>query len=365
MTHADYDWGMPLRAFMALGGSWWNFQIGRDRLSHGTGQMGNMVISDIPDFYDFIRFSLFSANFKYSLLVNQMQLKITPELSSMSIEEQNLIHTTNRYFYLHRIDINLFDALSIGIMEGVMVGNSPLELRFLSPLMVFHSRSSWDHYDSWLVNENRSMAGSIFSTEVNWSIIPSLSLYGQFVMNEWALNGLGFLAGLQYSHSFNFWALTSFFEFTYTQPYLYMNPSPFASFIHMRYLSDSNRLFYSFIGYPRDMLVFTLGSTLFRADDRLSFSGIFSLLYNGEKDIYYDWEVSEEAFNRRSPTGTVENKFILSLAARWRINPFTTLSGKLTGIHSRNNKLSKFAEQNIPGSNQTGLQSAVSVSFSY
>ena len=371
LDYSKFDFAQPFRAFGAAGGAWWNFQLGRDRLSFGTGEIGNFAISDNPDFYEFMRLSLFARNFKYSFLVSQMPLEIRPQLYVYRDDDiPTLSRTTNRNFYLHRIDFNLFDALSIGIMECVIVGNSPLEIRYLNPLMVFHSFYSWNHYDRWLENEGgRHVNGSIFSLEANWNIVRSLALYGQFVLTEFATpgeldqralqppNGLGFMAGLKHSHSFNSWASSSFFEATYTYPFLYMNPSPFASFIHMRNLSDSQRMHYSFIGYPRDLLVFTLGSTFFRADT-LSISGIFSLLFNGEKDIYYDWEISETASNARSPTGTVENKYIASLSARWSLNQFLSLNGSLTGIHSRNNK-------HIAGSNETGLQSTVSLTFSY
>ena len=372
----NFDWSQPFRAFIAAGGSWWNFQLGRDRLSYGTGQMGNLAISDNPDYYEFMRLSLFSRYVKYSLLVNQMPLDVKNlwPVENRHLEfnqDETLMRSMNRHFYLHRLDFNLFDVLSIGLMEGVMVGNSPLEIRFLNPVMIFHSLYSWNHYDEWFDDDDahRSVIGSLLSIEVNWNILPSLAVYGQFALNEYATareaknvpnqppNGLGFLAGLQYSHSFDTWASVSFFEFTYTYPYLYLNPSPFASYIHMRYLSDTTRTHYTFIGYPRDLLVFTLGTNFFK-ENTLSFSGIFSLLFNGERDIYYDWVRTTEAFNRKSPSGTVENKYILSLAAGWKINPYFSIKGSVTGIHSRNNN-------HESGQNETGLQSTVSVNFSY
>ncbi|MDR1072851.1 MAG: capsule assembly Wzi family protein [Treponema sp.] len=67
---------MPLRAFVAAGGAWWNFELGRDRLSYGLGRSGNMAVSDTPDYYDMARLSFFSPVFKYSLLVSQMPFTI-------------------------------------------------------------------------------------------------------------------------------------------------------------------------------------------------------------------------------------------------------------------------------------------------
>ena len=371
-TSADYhkyDFFMPFRAYMAVGGSWWNFQLGRDRLSYGTGHMGNLAVSDNPDFYEYMRLSLFSRYFKYSSLVSQMPLEIVDKLLP-SNEFNGIRRTTNRYFYLHRIDVNFFHRFSFAAMEGIMVGNSPLEIRYLNPLMIFHSFFAWNDYDPWDLTDGSdrgSFIGSLFSLEVNWNIINSLAVYGQFVMNEFATrdeladtstleppNGLGYMAGIRYSHSFNSWASLLFLEFTSTDPFLYLNPSPFASFIHMRKTPDTH---YTFIGYPRDLIIFSLGGRFFK-NDILSFSGVFSLLFNGERDIYYDWEITQDARNQRNPSGIVEESFIASFTSRWKINPFLALNGSLTGIFSRNNR-------HISGSNEAGIQAAVSLSFWY
>ena len=186
-TYYDYDWSMvPFRAFISLGSSFWNFQLGRDRLSYGTGHMGNMVISDNPDYYEFFRLSFFSENFKYSMLVNQMPMDIRKLDSTTPLTSDMLDRTMHRYYYLHRLDFNFRNILSFALMEGVMVGNSPLEIRFLNPLIVFHSLFSWENYDYWIKDGRRSLIGSLLSLEANWNIIPSLSLYSQFVMTEFA-----------------------------------------------------------------------------------------------------------------------------------------------------------------------------------
>ena len=368
----EYDFSMPLRAFMALGGGWWNFQIGRDRLSWGTGEMGNLTVSDNPDYYDFLRLSVFSKFVKYSVFISQMPMDVQDNLYTFKDENfSGLIRTMNRYFYLHRIDVNLFQRFSVSLMEGLMVGNSPLEIRYLNPITIFHSLySSWD-YDYWPKSENTRghMNGSIFSIELNWNILKSLAIYGQFVTNEFTTpqerteappyppDGLGHMAGIRYNHSFDSWASVFFFEYANTTPYLYVNSSPFASFIHMRYLSDSSRARYTFIGYSRDLLAFTLGANFFKYDI-LKISGLFSILFQGEHDIKYDWERSDAAFAEKNPSGIVERKYIASLSARWKLNSFLAVNGSLTGLYSQNNS-------HVSGSNETGLQSSLSISFSY
>ena len=373
------DFFMPFRAFITTGGSWWNFQLGRDRLSFGSGQMGNLAISDNPDFYEFMRVSLFSKYLKYTSLTAQMPFEVNESFFSESLlnhdefdlDKANFNRTMQRYLYLHRLDFNFFDKFSFGAMEGVMVGNAPLELRYLNPLMIFHSFFSWNNYDPWLgtveeASDWGSVIGSLFSLEANFSIFKSLSIYGQFVMNEFATaqereensnqppNGIGYMAGIRYSHSFNVWASSFFFEFTSTDAYLYLNPSPFASYIQMRYTPEPS---YAFTGYPRDLIIYTLGGRFFK-NDIMSFSGVFSLLLNGERDMIYDWEISPRAGNEKNPSGIAEEKFIGTLSAEWKFHPMFNIKGSLTGIVSRNNR-------HVIGSNETGFQSTLSLSFTY
>jgi hypothetical protein len=375
------DVNLAHRAFMAAGGSWWNFQIGRDRLFWGTGHTGSLSFSDNSPFFEFFRLSFFSKIFKYSLIINQLPLEITDNLFINNTlppgldRDNHLMKTTQRYFYLHRIDFALFDNLSLGLMEGVMIGNSGPEIRYLNPVVIFHSLFSWNDYPNWYKDPNderRHMNGSFFSFELNWNIIKTLAVYGQFVMNELSLpmeiednpypppNAFGFMAGLQYTHSFDTWHSVFFLEFIYTYPYLYVLSTPFASFIQAQKFSASEHHYY-FIGYPRDTMAITFGTTFFKRDT-LDLSGNFSWISRGQHDIKWDWKtgIAEEkgSYYETTPTGIAENKLIASLSAQWKLLPFLTFNGSITGILALNNN-------HIQGSNETGGQLAFSVSFRY
>jgi hypothetical protein len=366
---------MPFRSFGAAGGSWWNFQLGRDRLFWGTSHIGSLTFSDNSALFDFARLSFFSPSVKYSLIINQLPLKVD---SSFFLDPDldwdaphNITRTTERFYYLHRIDVSLFNKLSIGVMEGVMVGNSSLEIKYLNPLIIFHSLYSWVDYNEWKPYDNDiyikgSMTGSIFSLELNWSIINSLAFYSQFVMNEISMptemvdmdnplspNALGFLSGVHFTHSFNNWGSVFFLEFIYTDPYLYILSSPFASFIQHDWI-------YKLIGYSRDMITLSAGADFFNRD-KLKFSSIFSWVSGGAHNKYglkWDWKKTHEAYNERTPTGTVENKFILRLEAKWKPLPYLILKTNISGIMSFNNN-------NIYGVNETGGQISISAGFHY
>ena len=368
----DIDQTFPFRAYAALGGQWWNFQIGRDRLSYGTGQSGNLSIDDNLAYYQFARLSLFSSFFKYSVLVSQMPLDISGIYDTDL--KPSLTQTTQRYLYLHRLDLRLFDIVSLSLSEGVMVGNSPLELRYLNPATIFHQMFTFWEYPDWSggtspLNGLGDMTGSLFSAEVNWNIIKSLSVYGQFVMNQYSTeykqqnwggqpNGLGYLAGTRYTGSISDWGYSAFLEFIYTDPYLYLNPSPFASLIQMRPLGITpGRFEYAYIGYPRDTIAVTLGGKFFDAD-RLILNGTFSWISQGEHTVAYDWENSAASIAETTPSGTAENKFVFSADAQWKFLPYLTLKGGASIIYSVNNN-------HASGVNELGGQAGISVLFQY
>jgi hypothetical protein len=372
--YEDFNATQPFRAFIAAGDTWWNFQIGRDRLFWGTGNTGSLSFSDNSAYFEFMRLSLFSPFFKYSLLVSQMPLMITNELyADANLDDASILwQTTQRHFYMHRIDFNFFDKLSLGIMEGVMVGNSPLEIRFLSPLMIFHSLFSWNDYTSWIFGSEEgyeSMIGSYFSIEINWNIVKSLAVYGQFVMNQVALpvetgpdeppNALGYLAGLQFSRFIGDWGSIFFLEFIYTDPYLHLNSSPFASHIQMHRLADGKNYYY-YIGYPRDTIALTLGARFF-SQDTLSFTGEFSWVSKGQHNknsLVWDWNRGSSAFDERTPSGIVENNFIATLSAKWKPLPYLSLNASLTGFFIFDNK-------HIAGSNTLGGQATLAIVFQF
>ena len=376
---------VPLRAYGALGGSWWNFMIGRENYFWGSGNTGSLIFNANSQFYDFARLTVFSENFKYTILVNHSPIWINESLMHNYFgtdpnwndsDGDYLKNSMNRHFYMHRLDFRLFKRLSISLMEGVMIGNAPLDILYLNPITVFHSLSAWLNYDPWGPVEKRypdkggSMVGSFLGIEINWNITKSFSFYGQLVMNEFALpgeleksepeppNALGYMAGLQYSHSFNeHWAGVFYIDAIYTDPYLFNLGSPYSSMFYMRYPNSS----IDYFGYPRDTFALTLGAKL-NNNNRLFLTGSLAWIAKGQKDsqgnkgIWWDWDQTAEARLESTPTGIVNHKIVLSLSARWKLFPYLTIGGNLTGIVSLNNNHSL-------GEDRTGAQLSLYVSY--
>jgi len=161
------------------------------------------------------------------------------------------------------------------------------------------------------------------------------------------------LAGIHFAHSFKEWGSIFFLEFIYTDPYLYILSSPYASFIQQDW--D-----YKFIGYPRDTISLSAGVEFFNKNN-LSFSGSFSWISSGEhnKDgLKWDWEQSQQAWDEKTPSGIAENKFILCFGTKWKPLPYLVLKANINGIISLNNK-------HNAGVDAKGGQASLSVSLNY
>jgi hypothetical protein len=331
-----------------------------------------MALSDTPDYYDMARLSLFSPAFKYSVLISQMPLALDSEIAP-NPPENALSHTTQRYLYVHRLDVRLFRRVSIGFTEGIMVGDSPPEVRFLNPFIIFHSFAAWRDYDMWkgVDNQRADMVGSLFSLDVNWAIIPALSLYGQFVMNEWstpyeferwpesqAPNATGFLAGVEYTRDFAGWAASFYMEWMYSDPYLYILSTPFASYVWMRRVSDIEPLRYNWIGHPegRDTIMYTVGSTV--SKENLGLFLNLSFVQKGEHTLWWDWGMGPEYTDKKTPSGIPENKLSLAMGATWKPFAWLEFSAQAGGGVI-------FNHVHVSGGQEYGLDAILSIRFIY
>ncbi len=165
------DGNFPFRAFGALGGDFWNFRVGRDKLSLGSMGEDNLVVSSKTEWYDYARLALFFRDFQYSAYMVQLD------------PERNL--------YMHRVDFLFWNRVSIGLTEGVLVGQATPELRFFNPLMIFHGYEAWNDDgiaqtttgDGSTPLANSSGVGSMLGVELDYNPARYLTLVAQYQFN--------------------------------------------------------------------------------------------------------------------------------------------------------------------------------------
>ncbi len=203
----DANW--PYRAFASFGGQAWNLQIGRDRVSWGLGRTGNLVISDNLPYHDMARFTAFSDFVKYTFLISSFPHKANFYLPSYQGSKKDALNRDPiqgiNLYLSHRIEGRLFkDKLAFSATEAIMYASADatIDPRIFNPTIIFHN-----FY-------NASNANSTLALELDVTPIKGLNIYGQFLMDDFALpggenggsptnhgypNAMGFLAGATYA----------------------------------------------------------------------------------------------------------------------------------------------------------------------
>ncbi|AEC02682.1 hypothetical protein [Parasphaerochaeta coccoides] len=227
---------IPHRAFGSFGGNGWSVEIGRDKVSWGPGKTGNFVVGDHLKYHNQGRFTTYNKNFKYTFLtsffphpgryytldkVSGGTMHVTPK-SDQDGDVDGL-----NMFMAHRLEWRLFgDKVGFTLTEGMMYQSEKgtLDLRILNPAMLFHNYNI------------RSFSNSILSFEVDYTPIKNLNVYGQVVVDEFAINGenipgkadkafpngLGFMVGAQGNIPLEIGMLYGGIEAVKTDPFLYL-----------------------------------------------------------------------------------------------------------------------------------------------
>lgn len=233
----DLSCNFPYRAFASAGGSGWSFELGRDRYSWGPGESGNFVLGSHFLYHNMGRFTGYAKNFKYTLATSFFPYPgnyypiIDPDTGAFVNQRTQDDAVSGLSMFLgHRLEWRLFgDRVGVALNEAVMYesADNTIDLSILSPTAIFHN-----YFE-------RSNANSILSAEADWSPFRRLDLYGQLVVDEFALpseaqpgldpsarpNALGYMAGAKTAIPLGRGMLFGSAEWAKTDPYLYLRDS--------------------------------------------------------------------------------------------------------------------------------------------
>ena len=239
------DW--PRESQLSLAGDWWSLTTGRGALNWGSGQSGNLVLGGHITNHNHLRASFFAEQAKLELLYLFLP-NPTGESNSSSKDP------IQRLFLGHRLEAQPTSWARIAITENVMYQGSTLTLAYLDPTYIYHNL-----YDSNHLN-------AIASLEVDLAIRPSLSLHGQFALDQFQLpnetstiaNALAGLVNLSYSwEKQGFWTASA--EVATTDPTMYRREG--IDFLVARGLhNNGNPVIIDYLGYQygSDSQVFAL-----------------------------------------------------------------------------------------------------------
>jgi hypothetical protein len=337
------DVNFPFRTFGAVGGDFWRLFVGRDRLSIGSMGEDNLVVNSETEWYDYARLTLFFRDLQYSAYVVQLD--------------------TDRYLYMHHLDLLLFDRLSFAFTEGILVGYDSLQLRYFNPLMVFHGYIAWNDEpcpadattgDGTVTAANPSGIGSMVGLELNYAMANYVTLTAQYQFNAgrdplkmllWPNatseipNSDAILVGAKLRVPYGQGYIKGFLCGVYAEPYDMVLGTDAISYIYRR---DSNSSYpggpiEEWIGFSEGPdCVFVSGSLGYQFQNRTSIEALASYRWKGVNDLDTVYKWSTENASKLAPTGIVEGRLRLGVKASYPISPSWSIEGAADYTHRSN-----------------------------
>jgi hypothetical protein len=319
------DINLPKRAYISAGfpfglGMGINFRLGIGDDFVGRTRTGSIILSDNMKEPSYANLTIYTPYLKYTADVMELEV--------------------NKYWYLHRINVNVFDYLSFSMLEGVMV-NAPFELRFLNPLMMFHGLTAWETYNvpggynDQIDNHDGSRVGSFLGMVFDGRIWKNNRLYGMVAMNQLEVPGerhpdstvpdaFAFQAGYESFVPLSSGYLSFGLEGVYTFPYMYVLES-----VHWSYVRESKEvsnpdLIREWTGTPfgPDSVAGTLWAGYQSASPWSVFFS-FLMAVQGEKsgtsifDTPSLYPTTHEEILLTAPTGTCSYSYTFTVTGKW------------------------------------------------
>lgn len=155
--------------------------FGQDRFFLGNGYR-SLALSDFGGNYPFLKFNTKIWKFQYT----NLYAKLTSDVQ-LSGGVPSSGQYPSKYLAMHHFSLNLRKNLNIGVFESIIFSRSDslgndfgFELAYLNPVIFYRS-----------VEQNLgSPDNALVGVDIRWDLFSSLSLYGQFVLDEFKLNEL-------------------------------------------------------------------------------------------------------------------------------------------------------------------------------
>jgi len=209
-----------------------NLQFGHDRFFIGNGYR-SLIFSDFSPPAWFIKGNLKIWKLNYLFLLNQMTADVTGDMGGLKSQSGGY---PNKFTALHHLSINIGKKLNIGLFEVVAfspddsASTDHFRLDYLNPVIFYRA----------IEQQNGSTDNVLLGMDFKWNMVRKLSLYGQFVLDEfvldhikdgdgWWANKFAIQAGGKYIDAFGVSNLDLQGEINIVRPYTYSHNTKFAN----------------------------------------------------------------------------------------------------------------------------------------
>lgn len=174
--------------YLRLENDFANFQLGRERILWGSGQINKLILSDTPPKFDFIKLNLKYKSLRYDFIHGWLVMK--PEF--IKLGEDISKEKRSKYIAISRLGINPSNNFSLGISQIVIYANRAFEAAYLNPFLFWESaQRSLNDLDNSLISFDgryKIINGII----VNAAAIFDDINFGRLFKGEWAGHNNGF-----------------------------------------------------------------------------------------------------------------------------------------------------------------------------
>ncbi len=321
---ADYDgklWrgfaGDAAQAYLAFNLPYFKMLLGRERLAWGQKCTGQLILSENA-------FPLDMVEIQGGWGVLQGSSFIAFLSSLESADSSGELTRENRYISGHRVSLNLFSKIQLGLSETVVYGGEDrqVEAYYLNPVLWYHGAQ---------LNEKRD-DNTFFAFDFNLRPKQDIVLYGEFLIDDLQIekksqgdkepNELAYFGGLSIFDLFSFRGTEINLEYTRINNWTYNQMKERNRYVNRRKLlgnplgPDTDRISVSFSRWLRKGLKSMLSYQKTRSGE-----GSVNSSWN------QPWMSAQKEYKEKFPSGIVEIRDNLSMTLQYRYS--NALSCKL------------------------------------
>ncbi|MEJ1238556.1 hypothetical protein WBG78_10515 [Chryseolinea sp. T2] len=260
-----------------------NIQFGHDRFNIGNGYR-SLIYSDYPPPAWFLKADVKVWKLNYFFMLNQMTADVAGSLGGLRDVDGGY---PDKFVATHHLAINIGKKLNLSVFESVVfspddsLGAGKFRLDYLNPIIFYRA----------IEQQNGSSDNVLLGMDFKWNIARRLSMYGQFVLDEfvldhikdadgWWANKYAIQAGAKYVDAFGVSNLDLQGEFNLIRPYTYSHGSVYGNYSSYRQP----------IAHPLGANLYELAGILrYQPIPRLSIIGKLNYSIQGKDTVGVNW----------------------------------------------------------------------------
>ena len=295
-----------------------NLQFGHDKFFIGNGQR-SLIFSDHAPPSLFLKGNVKVWRLNYLFMLNRMVADVNGSSSGLKSSGKY----PDKFVAFHHLSVNIGKKWNVGLFESVVFNatdSTSFEWAYLNPVIFYRA----------IEQQYGSSDNVILGMDFKWNALKGVSVYGQFVLDEflldnlkagngWWANKFGIQAGIKYYDAFGVSNLDLQAETNIVRPYTYSHNTLYGSYSN--YLQPIahplGANFKEVIGIVRYQPIPKLSLT---AKAIVMKVGRDTTTLNWGGDILKDNSSREKDFNNAPSQGVKNDILLVSFTASWQLH---------------------------------------------